>query len=126
MIVAQLEDIVDDDHVIVSLANGQLPFYVPLMSICDKEKLEPNSKILLSKVGFCVVGVLDNVDSSVASKLRLETAPRETFADVGQFLLPHILFIYDSFRLASLSLSLSLSSTFLSLSLSDCVLTTLC
>lgn len=84
MIVAQLEDIVDDEHVIVSLANGQLPFYVPLMSICDKEKLEPNSKVLLSKVGFCVVGVLDDADSTTATKLRLEKAPKETFADIGQ------------------------------------------
>lgn len=89
MIVAQLEDIVDDEHVIVSLANGQLPFYVPLMSICDKEKLEPNSKVLLSKVGFCVVGVLDDADSSAATKLRLEKAPKETFADIGQLLIDY-------------------------------------
>lgn len=84
MTVGTLEDIVDDNHAIVSIAGGQLPFYVPILSIVDKDRLEPNCKVLLSKKGFVVVGVLDNDFSLEAMKMRLETAPQETFADIGE------------------------------------------
>ena len=84
LIVADLEDIVDDNHAIVSLAGGRLPFYVPITSIVDRDRLEPNGKVLLSKVGFCVVGVLDPDDTNTGTaKLRVEKAPKETFADIG-------------------------------------------
>ncbi|KAI1280864.1 26S proteasome regulatory subunit 4 [Halotydeus destructor] len=83
MTVGVLEDMVDEDHAIVSVAGGQLPFYVPVMSMVDKDKLIPNAKVLLSKKGFAVVGVLDDETSTLAIKMLLEKVPKETFADIG-------------------------------------------
>lgn len=83
MTVGVLEDLVDDNHAIISVAGGQLPFYVPILSIVDKTKLAPNVTVLLSKKGFVVVGVLDDDISTIALKMRLEKAPKETFADIG-------------------------------------------
>lgn len=83
MTVGVIEDIVDENHAIVSVANGNLPFYVPILSIVDRDRLEPNAPVLLSKKGFSIVGVLDNDFSQIATKMRLEKAPTETFADIG-------------------------------------------
>lgn len=83
MTVGVLEDIVDDNHAIISVAGGQLPFYVPILSIVDKDMLVPNCKVLLSRKGFVIVGVLDEDFSKTAWKMRLQKAPAETFADIG-------------------------------------------
>lgn len=85
MTVGLLEEVVDENHAIISVAGGQLPFYVPILSIVDKDRLEPNCKVLLSRKGFVIVGVLDDDFSSTALKMRLETAPTETFADIGMY-----------------------------------------
>lgn len=83
MQVATLEDIVDEQHAIVSLAGGALPFYVPIMSFVDREKLQPNARVLLGKRSAAIVGVLDDNFGMLATKMRLEKAPSETFADIG-------------------------------------------
>lgn len=83
MQVATLEDIVDEQHAIVSLAGGALPFYVAIMSFVDREKLQPNARVLLGKRSAAIVGVVDDNFGTMATKFRLDLAPTETFADIG-------------------------------------------
>jgi 26S proteasome regulatory subunit T2 len=83
LLVATLEDIVDDQHCIVSLARGQIVWYAPLLSIVDRSLLRPNAEVLVSLFGFAVVGVLDDVTSNEATNLIVESSPLETFADIG-------------------------------------------
>ena len=83
MQVATLEDIVDEQHAIVSLAGGALPFYVAIMSFVDRDKLQANAKVLLGKRSAAIVGVLEDDFGMLATKMRLEKAPPETFADIG-------------------------------------------
>jgi 26S proteasome regulatory subunit T2 len=46
MSVGKLEEIIDDDHCIVSTTNGP-EYYVSIMSFVDKDLLEPNCTVLL-------------------------------------------------------------------------------
>ena len=105
LLVAKLEDIVDDQHCIVSLANGQIVWYAPLLSIVDRELLRPNVEVLVSLFGFAVVGVLDDMASNDAANLIVEATPLETFADVGE---SSVLRLVDSIllRLSSYTASL--------------------
>ncbi|KAJ2997786.1 ATPase of 26S proteasome regulatory subunit 4 [Globomyces sp. JEL0801] len=76
MNVGTLEEIIDDDHAIVSTSSGP-EYYVSIMSFVDKDLLEPGCSAL------AVVGVLqDDVDPMV-SVMKLEKAPTESYADVG-------------------------------------------
>ena len=47
MHVGTLEEIIDDDHAIVSTANGP-EHYVSIMSFVDKDSIEPGSSVLLN------------------------------------------------------------------------------
>ena len=85
LLVATLEDIVDEHHCIVSLLNGQLVWYVPLLSIVDRELLRPKAQVLISQFGFVLVGVLDDLAVNEAANLIVEATPLETYADVGKF-----------------------------------------
>jgi len=52
MHVGNLEEIIDDDHAIVSASTGP-EYYVSIMSFVDKDALEPGCSILLHhKVSF--------------------------------------------------------------------------
>lgn len=84
LLVANLEDIVDDQHCIVSLARGQIVWYAPLLSIVDRSLLRPNAQVLVSLFGFAVVGVLDDTTGNEATNLIVEACPMETFADIGK------------------------------------------
>jgi 26S proteasome regulatory subunit T2 len=55
MTVATLEEIIDDDHVIVS--HG-LDYYIPMLSIVDKDLIEPGCSAICKKNLQGVVGVL--------------------------------------------------------------------
>ena len=44
--VANLEEIIDDEHAIVSPQSGN-EWYVPIYSIVDMDQLEPNCSVLL-------------------------------------------------------------------------------
>ena len=46
MSVGTLEEIIDDEHAIVSTAHGP-EYYVAMMSFVDKDQLEPNAKVLM-------------------------------------------------------------------------------
>lgn len=100
MQVGTLEEIVDDEHAIVSSAAGP-EYYVPIMSFVDKDLLEPNCSVLLHHKSLAIIGVLQNdTDPTVSvcctllyyqyflinmslQVMKLEKAPSESYADVG-------------------------------------------
>jgi 26S proteasome regulatory subunit T2 len=80
--VGTLEEIIDDNHAIVSSAMGP-EYYVNVCSFVDHEQMEPGCSVLLHNKVLSVVGVLaDDADPSV-SVMKVEKAPPETYADVG-------------------------------------------
>jgi 26S proteasome regulatory subunit T2 len=53
MSVGNLEEIIDDNHAIVSTSVGS-EHYVSILSFVDKDQLEPGCSVLLNhKVGHC-------------------------------------------------------------------------
>jgi len=82
MSVGSLEEIIDDNHAIVSSSVGP-EYYVNIMSFVDKSQLEPGCAVLLHNKVLSVVGTLaDDVDPMV-SVMKVEKAPLESYADVG-------------------------------------------
>lgn len=82
MSVGTLEEIIDDDHAIVSSSSGG-EYYVSILSFVDKDLLEPGCSVLLHHKTVSIVGVLgDDVDPMV-SVMKLEKAPTESYADIG-------------------------------------------
>ena len=47
MTVGSLEEIIDDEHAIVSASSSGTEYYVSIMSYVDKDLLEPSCSILL-------------------------------------------------------------------------------
>jgi 26S proteasome regulatory subunit T2 len=82
MAIGNLEEIIDDDHAIISSSNGP-EYYVSIMSFVDKDLLEPGCAVLLHNKTNAIVGVLaDDVDPMV-SVMKLDKAPTESYADIG-------------------------------------------
>ncbi|EFX00581.1 proteasome regulatory particle subunit [Grosmannia clavigera kw1407] len=82
MSVGTLEEMIDDDHAIVSSTTGP-EYYVSIMSFVDKDLLEPGASVLLHHKSVSIVGVLtDDTDPSV-SVMKLDKAPIESYADIG-------------------------------------------
>jgi len=80
--VGTLEEIIDDNHAIVSSAVGP-EYYVNIMSFVDKDQIEPGSSVLLHNKVLSVVGLLgDDVDPMV-NVMKVEKAPLESYADIG-------------------------------------------
>jgi 26S proteasome regulatory subunit T2 len=82
MPVAALEEIIDDDHAIVAPQSG-LDYYVPMLSIVDRDQLEPGCQVLLKERTLTVVGILADETDPLVSVMRVEKAPLETYADIG-------------------------------------------
>ncbi|KAI7862019.1 26S proteasome subunit P45 [Spinellus fusiger] len=80
--VGNLEEIIDDDHVIVSSSTGP-EYYVSVMSFVDKDLLEPGCSVLLHHKTMSVVGVLGDDTDPMVSVMKLEKAPTESYADIG-------------------------------------------
>jgi 26S proteasome regulatory subunit T2 len=80
--VGTLEEIIDDDHAIVSSSNGP-EYYVSILSVVDKDALEPGCSILLHHKAMAVVGVLQDDTDPMVSVMKLEKAPTESYADIG-------------------------------------------
>ena len=80
--VGNLEELIDDDHAIVSSATGP-EYYVSIMSFVDKDLLEPGASILLHHKTVSVVGVLTEESDPLVSVMKLDKAPTETYADIG-------------------------------------------
>ncbi|EIW83942.1 26S proteasome subunit P45 [Coniophora puteana RWD-64-598 SS2] len=82
MVVGTLEEIVDDDHAIISTATGP-ESYVAIMSFVDKDRLEPGCSVLLHHKSYAVIGVLEDDADPLVSVMKLDKAPSESYADVG-------------------------------------------
>ncbi len=80
--VGSLEEMVDDDHAIVSSASGP-EYYVSIMSFVDKDALEPGCSVLLHHKAVSVVGVLADDTDPMVSVMKLDKAPTESYADIG-------------------------------------------
>jgi 26S proteasome regulatory subunit T2 len=82
MSVGTLEEIIDDDHAIVSTATGP-ENYVSIMSFVDKDLLEPGCSVLLHHKNSSIIGVLQDDADPMVSVMKLDKAPTESYADVG-------------------------------------------
>lgn len=80
--VGSLEEIIDDNHAIVSSSVGP-EYYVNIMSFVDKDQLEPGCSILLHNKVLSVVGILQDEVDPMVSVMKVEKAPLESYADVG-------------------------------------------
>lgn len=82
MAVGTLEEIIDDNHAIVSTSVGS-EYYVNMLSFVDKDLIEPGCTVLLNNKFHAVVGVLTEDTDPMVSVMKLEKAPDETYADIG-------------------------------------------
>ena len=82
MSVGSLEEIIDDNHAIVSTSVGS-EHYVSILSFVDKDQLEPGCSVLLNHKVHAVVGVLSDDTDPMVTVMKLEKAPQETYADIG-------------------------------------------
>jgi len=80
--VGSLEEIIDDNHAIVSSAVGP-EYYVPIMSFVDRDQIEPGSSVLLHNKTNAVVGLLQDDADPMVSVMKVEKAPLESYADIG-------------------------------------------
>lgn len=82
MAVGTLEEIIDDEHAIISTASGP-EFYVSIMSFVDKDLLEPGCSVLLHHKAQSIIGVLQDDADPMVSVMKLDKAPTESYADIG-------------------------------------------
>ena len=112
MTVGTLEEMIDDNHAIVSTANGP-EYYVGVLSIVNKDLLETGCTVLLHHrviththaymrtiiiknwtvqsfnlfISFpqvmTVVGILADDSDPMVTVMKVEKAPLETYADIG-------------------------------------------
>lgn len=80
--VGNLEEIIDDNHAIVSSSVGP-EYYVTIMSFVDKDQLEPGCSILLHNKVLSIVGLLQDEVDPLVSVMKVEKAPLESYADIG-------------------------------------------
>lgn len=75
---------IDDDHCIVS--EHGVEHYVPILSIVDKDLLEPNASVICQGShgsNHSVVGVLNDDEDATVAVMKVESAPTETYASIG-------------------------------------------
>merc|ERR1711972_85700 len=77
-----LEEFIDDNHCIVSTANGP-EYYVNILSFVDKDQLEPGSSVLMHHKNLSVIGLLGDEVDPLVNVMKIEKAPQESYADIG-------------------------------------------
>lgn len=82
MQVGCLEELVDDNHAIISTPHGP-DLYVSILSVVDPDLLAPNAAVLLHHKYHSIVGVLADDDDPLVSVMKVEKAPLESYADIG-------------------------------------------
>eukprot|EP00771_Trimastix_marina_P004207 gnl/Trimastix_PCT/953.p1 GENE.gnl/Trimastix_PCT/953~~gnl/Trimastix_PCT/953.p1 ORF type:complete len:447 (+),score=126.47 gnl/Trimastix_PCT/953:53-1393(+) len=81
--IGNLEEMIDENHAIVSVTGGGPEFYVNVMSFVDKDLLEPNASVLLHHKQMSIVGILTDEVDPMVSMMKVEKAPTESYADIG-------------------------------------------
>ena len=82
MQVGTMDEIIDDEHAIISTANGP-EYYVTIMSFVDKDLLEPGCTVLLHHKTNAIIGVLQDDTDPLVNIMKLDKAPTESYADIG-------------------------------------------
>lgn len=80
--VGTLEEIVDDDHAIISSTHGP-EYYVCIPSFVNKDDLWPGATVLLHHRALSVVGILSDDTDPMVNVMKVDKAPLESYADVG-------------------------------------------
>jgi len=80
--VGNLEELIDDNHAIVSSSVGP-EYYVNILSSVNQDLLDPGSSVLLHNKTMSVVGILQDDADPMVSVMKVEKAPLETYADIG-------------------------------------------
>lgn len=83
LMVGTLEEIIDDNHAIVSQSGGGPESYVNIMSFVDKDEIEPGSTVLLHNRVLSIVGLLMDDADPLVSVMKVDKAPLESYADIG-------------------------------------------
>jgi 26S proteasome regulatory subunit T2 len=81
MAIGNLEEIIDDNHAIVSSVGPE--FYVSILSIVDKDQLEPGCSVLLHSKAMAIVGILGDEVDPLVNVMKVDKAPLESYADIG-------------------------------------------
>jgi len=82
MDVGSLEEFIDENHCIVSTANGP-EYYVNILSFVNKDELEPGSSILMHHKNMSVIGILGDEVDPLVSVMKVDKAPLESYSDIG-------------------------------------------
>lgn len=82
MLVGNLEELIDDNHAIVSSSMGP-EYYVNVLSSVNQDLLEPGCSVLLHNKTMSVVGILEDDADPMVSVMKVEKAPLESYADIG-------------------------------------------
>ncbi|KAH0467161.1 hypothetical protein IEQ34_004399 [Dendrobium chrysotoxum] len=82
MSVGNLKELIDENHAIVSSSVGP-EYYVSILSIVDKDQLEPGCAIFMHNKVLFVVGLLQDEVDPMVSVTKVEKAPLESYADIG-------------------------------------------
>jgi 26S proteasome regulatory subunit T2 len=80
--VGTLEEMIDDNHAIVS-SNVGPEYYVGVLSFVDQDKIEPGCSVLLHNKSHAVVGILGDDTDPMVSVMKVDKAPLESYADIG-------------------------------------------
>lgn len=80
--VGNLEELIDDNHAIVSSSVGP-EYYVNILSSVNQDLLDPGCSVLLHNKTMSVVGILQDDTDPMVSVMKVENAPQETYADIG-------------------------------------------
>jgi len=82
MYVGGLEEIIDENHAIVSISSGP-EYYVNMLSFVDKDQLELGSTLLLHNKTMSIIGILQDEVDPLVSVMKVDKAPLESYADIG-------------------------------------------
>ncbi|PAV91191.1 hypothetical protein WR25_19246 [Diploscapter pachys] len=92
MTLARIMELFEDEkHAVVTVEGLKMEWYIPILSIVDKDLLCVNALVLVridrSRVlPAAVVGVLDDTKmNTVALSYKVEKAPKNTFEDIGGY-----------------------------------------
>eukprot|EP01084_Bolivina_argentea_P038635 71442_1 len=80
--VGSLEEMIDDNHAIVSSSVGP-EYYVGVLSFVNQDLLEAGCSVLLHNKVMSVVGILGDDKDPMVSVMKVDKAPLESYADIG-------------------------------------------
>ena len=80
--VGTLEEMIDENHAIVSSSVGP-EYYVTVLSFVNQDLLEPGCSVLLHNKVMSVVGVMNDDTDPMVTVMKVDKAPTETYADIG-------------------------------------------